>query len=68
VALGIVDLVLGTDTVGSGRVPAAFNGIVDLKPTRGLVPTDGVVPACASLDCVTVFARTLPEANRTWRT
>ncbi|WP_326735239.1 allophanate hydrolase [Streptomyces sp. NBC_01022] len=63
VALGIADLALGTDTAGSGRVPAAFNGIVGLKPTRGLVPVDGVVPACASLDCVTVFARTLPEAE-----
>lgn len=63
VALGIADLALGTDTAGSGRVPAAFNGIVGLKPTRGLVPADGVVPACASLDCVTVFARTLPEAE-----
>ncbi|PAZ12848.1 allophanate hydrolase [Streptomyces sp. SA15] len=64
VALGIVDLALGTDTAGSGRVPAAFNGIVGLKPTRGLVPARGVVPACASLDCVTVFARTLPEAEQ----
>ncbi|MFF8194252.1 allophanate hydrolase [Streptomyces bobili] len=64
VALGIADLALGTDTAGSGRVPAAFNGIVGLKPTRGLVSTEGVVPACASLDCVTVFARTLPEAEQ----
>ncbi|MFF4546255.1 allophanate hydrolase [Streptomyces sp. NPDC001435] len=64
VALGIVDFALGTDTAGSGRVPAAFNGIVGLKPTRGLVPAAGVVPACASLDCVTVFARTLPEAEQ----
>lgn len=63
VALGIADIALGTDTAGSGRVPAAFNGIVGLKPTRGLVPNDGVVPACASLDCVSVFARTLPEAE-----
>ncbi|MGW2282628.1 allophanate hydrolase [Streptomyces sp. NPDC001770] len=64
VALGIVDFALGTDTAGSGRVPAAFNGVVGLKPTRGMVPVSGVVPACASLDCVTVFARTLPEAER----
>ncbi|WP_329130214.1 allophanate hydrolase [Streptomyces sp. NBC_01476] len=63
VALGIADLALGTDTAGSGRVPAALNGVVGLKPTRGLVSTEGVVPACASLDCVTVFARTLPEAR-----
>jgi allophanate hydrolase len=64
VALGVADLALGTDTAGSGRVPAAFNGIVGVKPTRGLISTQGVVPACASLDCVTVFARTLPEARR----
>ncbi|NBM14358.1 allophanate hydrolase [Streptomyces sp. GC420] len=64
VALGVADLALGTDTAGSGRVPAAFNGIFGLKPTRGLVPVEGVVPACASLDCVTVFARTLPEAEQ----
>lgn len=63
VALGIVDLALGTDTAGSGRVPAAFNGIVGLKPTRGLLPTTGVVPACRSIDCVTVFARTVDEAS-----
>ncbi|ANN16696.1 allophanate hydrolase [Amycolatopsis orientalis] len=62
VALGIADLALGTDTAGSGRIPAAFNGIVGLKPTRGLLPTAGVVPACASIDCVTVFARTVDEA------
>lgn len=64
VALGIADIALGTDTAGSGRVPAAFNGIVGIKPTYGLVPADGVVPACASLDCVTVFARGIPEADR----
>ncbi|MFE2984800.1 allophanate hydrolase [Streptomyces sp. NPDC059262] len=64
VALGIADIALGTDTAGSGRVPAAFNGIVGLKPTFGLIPTEGVVPACASLDCVTVFARTLAEAEQ----
>ncbi|MFE2561418.1 allophanate hydrolase [Streptomyces sp. NPDC059352] len=63
VALGIADLALGTDTAGSGRVPAAFHGLVGLKPTPGLVSTEGVVPACASLDCVSVFARTLDEAG-----
>jgi allophanate hydrolase len=57
VALDQVDLSLGTDTAGSGRVPAAFQGIVGIKPTRGLVPVLGVVPACRTLDCVTVFAR-----------
>jgi allophanate hydrolase len=62
VALGIAGIALGTDTAGSGRVPAAFNGLVGLKPTRGLVSTRGVVPACRSLDCVSVFARTCAEA------
>ncbi|TWP52280.1 allophanate hydrolase [Lentzea tibetensis] len=63
VALGIADLALGTDTAGSGRVPAAFNGIVGLKPTRGLLSISGVVPACRSIDCVSIFARTAPEAS-----
>ncbi|MFF4339696.1 allophanate hydrolase [Kitasatospora sp. NPDC001540] len=67
VALGLVDLALGTDTAGSGRVPAALNGVVGLKPTPGLVPTAGVVPACASLDCVSVFARTVDEAQAALR-
>ena len=56
VAAGLVDLGVGTDTAGSGRVPAAANGIVGLKPTRGRLSTRGVVPACASLDCISVFA------------
>jgi len=64
VALGIADLALGTDTAGSGRVPAAFNRVVGIKPTPGLVPKDGVVPACASYDCVTVLARDLDLARR----
>jgi allophanate hydrolase len=63
VALGIVDIALGTDTAGSGRIPAAFNGIVGLKPTYGLISNDGVVPACRSLDCVSIFARTVAEAS-----
>ncbi|MDG4764595.1 allophanate hydrolase [Solwaraspora sp. WMMD406] len=63
VATGLVPLALGTDTAGSGRVPAAFNGIVGVKPTRGLVSTAGVLPACASLDCVTTFTRTVAEAR-----
>jgi len=62
VALGIVPLALGTDTAGSGRVPAAFNGIVGLKPTRGVISTRGVVPACRSLDCVSVFATSVSDA------
>ncbi|RFA20830.1 allophanate hydrolase [Subtercola boreus] len=65
VALGIVDVALGTDTAGSGRVPAALNGIVGVKLTRGRIPTTGVVPACRSLDCVTVFARELGLARNT---
>lgn len=63
VALGEVDFALGTDTAGSGRVPAAFNEIIGIKPTLGLVPKDGVVPACASFDCVTVLAPGLDLAR-----
>lgn len=59
VAAGMVDLALGTDTAGSGRVPAAANGIIGMKPTPGRVSAAGVVPACRSLDCVSVFARAL---------
>lgn len=62
VAAGLVSFALGTDTAGSGRVPAAFNNIVGLKPTKGLVSTAGVVPACRSLDCVSVFALTVEDA------
>ncbi len=63
VAAGLVPLALGTDTAGSGRVPAAFNGIVGVKPTRGLVSTRGLMPACRSLDCVSTFTRTVGEAR-----
>ncbi|MFI5045137.1 MAG: amidase family protein, partial [Acidimicrobiales bacterium] len=63
VASGLVDLALGTDTAGSGRVPAAANGIIGLKPTRGRWSTLGIVPACRSLDCASVFARSLPLAT-----
>jgi allophanate hydrolase len=62
VARGIVPFALGTDTAGSGRVPAGFNGIVGLKPTPGRVSTAGVVPACRTLDCVSVFAHSATEA------
>ena len=62
VALGMAGFALGTDTAGSGRVPAAFNNLVGLKPTRGRVSATGVVPACQSLDCVSVFAKTCTEA------
>jgi allophanate hydrolase len=62
VGAGLVPLALGTDTAGSGRVPAMFNNIVGLKPSLGLVSTAGVVPACRSLDCVSVFALTVDDA------
>jgi allophanate hydrolase len=62
VAAGLVGFALGTDTAGSGRVPAAFNNIVGLKPSRGLVSNRGVVPACRSLDCVSIFALTTADA------
>jgi allophanate hydrolase len=63
VAAGLVDFALATDTAGSGRVPAAFNGIVGLKPTRGLLSTRGVVPACRSLDCVSILTRSATTAR-----
>jgi allophanate hydrolase len=62
VAAGLVPLALGTDTAGSGRVPAGLNNIVGLKPSLGLVSTFGVVPACRTLDCVSVFALTVDDA------
>ena len=62
VSAGLVPVALGTDTAGSGRVPAAFQGLVGLKPTKGWWSTRGVVPAVRSLDCVSVFARTVQEA------
>lgn len=63
VARGLVPFSLGTDTAGSGRVPAGFNDLVGLKPTRGRVSTRGVVPACRTLDCVSVFALTVTDAE-----
>ncbi|MEY3294787.1 MAG: allophanate hydrolase, partial [Pseudomonadota bacterium] len=62
VSRGVVPFALGTDTAGSGRVPAGFNHIVGLKPTPGRVSTAGVLPACRSLDCVSVFALTAADA------
>ena len=62
VAAGLVAFALGTDTAGSGRVPAAFNHLVGLKPTKGRWSTRGVVPACRTQDCVSVFASTAAEA------
>jgi allophanate hydrolase len=61
VASGLASFALGTDTAGSGRVPAAFNNLVGIKPTPGLVPNVGVVPACRSVDVVTVFAATVGD-------
>ena len=62
VARGLVSFALGTDTAGSGRVPAGPNNLVGLKPSRGLISARGLVPACQSLDCVSVFALTTPDA------
>jgi allophanate hydrolase len=62
VASGMVAFALGTDTAGSGRVPAAFNNLVGLKPTRGRLSNRGVVPACRSLDCVSILASTCYDA------
>ncbi|HVY57740.1 MAG TPA: allophanate hydrolase [Xanthobacteraceae bacterium] len=62
VAAGLVPLAIGTDTAGGGRVPAALNNIVGLKPSLGLVSTAGLVPACRSLDCVSLFALTVEDA------
>jgi len=62
VAAGIVSFALGTDTAGSGRVPAAFNAILGLKPTVGRLSTGGVVPACRTLDCVSIFTRDAGDA------
>ena len=67
VARKLVTFSLGTDTAGSGRVPAAFNGLIGLKPTRGLLSTHGVVPACRTLDCVSIFAETCLDAHSVWR-
>lgn len=62
VALGMVSFSLGTDTAGSGRVPAAFNNLVGHKPTCGLLSTSGVLPACRTLDCVSIFANNAVDA------
>ncbi|MBD8495068.1 allophanate hydrolase [Pseudomonas syringae] len=64
VALGLTSFALGTDTAGSGRVPAALNNLVGLKASKGLFSTAGVVPACRTLDCVTTFTATAHEASK----
>lgn len=64
VALGQVSFSLGTDTAGSGRVPACFNNLIGLKPTKGSISTLGVFPACRSLDCVSIFALNAHDAQK----
>ena len=63
VAAGLCSFSLGTDTAGSGRVPAALNNIVGIKPTLGLLSTSGVVPACRTLDCVSIFAASVGDGT-----
>ena len=63
VALGLAAFSLGTDTAGSGRVPACFNNLVGVKPTRGLLSATGMLPACRSLDCMTLFALATDDAH-----
>lgn len=67
VAAGLVSFGLATDTAGSGRVPAAFNGIVGFKPTKGTISAIGLVPACRTLDTITVVAPTVREARTVWQ-
>ncbi|KAL3420265.1 urea carboxylase [Phlyctema vagabunda] len=66
VGAGLVSFALGTDTAGSGRVPAALNGVVGFKPTKGTISARGVVPACRSLDTVSIMAPTLADARTAW--
>jgi allophanate hydrolase len=66
VAAGLVSFTLGTDTAGSGRVPAALNGIIGFKPTKGTISARGMVPACKSLDTLSIMAPTLSEARKVW--
>jgi allophanate hydrolase len=66
VGAGLVSFALGTDTAGSGRVPAAYNGIVGHKPTKGTLSAKGLVPACKSLDTITVLAPTVADARKIW--
>lgn len=66
VAAGLVSFSLGTDTAGSGRVPAALNGVVGYKPTKGTLSARGIVPACASLDTASIFAKNVEDARHVW--
>jgi len=63
VALGMAAFSLGTDTAGSGRIPAGFNNLIGLKPSAGAISTEGVVPACKTLDCVSIFSNTIEDAH-----
>lgn len=64
VALNMASFSLGTDTAGSGRVPAAFNNLVGIKPSLGLISTTGVLPACRTLDCVSIFSKNVIDAEK----
>src|SRR5438093_11639146 len=66
VAKGLCAFSLGTDTAGSGRVPAAFNNLIGLKPSRGLLSTNGVVPACRSIDCGSIFSTSVGLGRTVW--
>ena len=66
VAAGLVSFALGTDTAGSGRIPAAFNGVVGFKPTKGTISARGTVPACKSLDTLSIIAPSLTDARKVW--
>ena len=66
VGAGLVTFSLGTDTAGSARLPAGFNGVVGYKPTRGLISAQGVTPACLSLDCVAIIAGNVSDARTVW--
>ena len=67
VGAGLVSFSLATDTAGSGRIPAAFNGVVGFKPTRGLISFDGITPACLSLDCCAILATNVADARLVWQ-
>ncbi|MEI8617238.1 amidase family protein [Pseudoalteromonas sp. B193] len=60
----MVSFALGTDTAGSGRVPACFNNLVGVKPSKGLLSNSGMVPACKSIDCMSIFALNAIDANK----
>lgn len=66
VGAGLVTFAIATDTAGSGRVPALFNGVVGFKPTRGTISARGLTPACASLDCVTLMANSVEDLRNVW--